>query len=450
MPKYRAISVDLNRSYDVVDMPDVMTRYIWVSLLIRLDREGRIIGDIRFLKSDLFPMMGDISYEDIQRALDYFEQRKMIVRYEIEGRKYLQAVNFKRYQPNLEREAESRIPAPPPKPQNVPVVPTQEAQAIDTDREPDAEPKPEPITVDLEPIPVQETKTETEPVMVAEINPSSTQAPAPALIIAPVDTVERDQEEIPKSREPVKLSAILPKIDKPDTSSVFTVSPPEKQTETDGIISRNPGAYRAIVEFEKRRLKPNFNPLSDYPEELRPIISRFTELWAIDAPKKGQNGFTKWLKDAWAIRDVLDGHGLDVLQEVYKTWRERTSPDGKPPYTVSSLGSIINPVRAVIGQRKAGQIKQNKRLAEFYDELKALDKALIENGVEITEELVKADYPLTYRYAVYVITKETGQPFIYRGESFEQLLSHSPNVDNPRLADLDVMYRKMMTKREAK
>lgn len=112
MPKYRNIHTKTPDSDDINAMPDDFTRLFYVMFFIILDREGRGYDKPAWLKSKAFPLREDVTVEMITAAMDWFEERKMIYRYEAGGKKCFYDPKFQPHQSGLNRESPSVIPAP--------------------------------------------------------------------------------------------------------------------------------------------------------------------------------------------------------------------------------------------------------------------------------------------------------------------------------------------------
>lgn len=113
MPQWRKLHTKITESLDVAEMPDDFTRLLWVLLPTQLCREGRGVDNPSWVRSRVFPMREDVTLKMVGAALDWYEHRGMIARYEVEGRRYFCVPTFRRYQGNTEREAQSEYPAPP-------------------------------------------------------------------------------------------------------------------------------------------------------------------------------------------------------------------------------------------------------------------------------------------------------------------------------------------------
>lgn len=113
MPRYRKLHTKLCESYDFNDMPDDFTRLLWVMLPLQMSREGTIPADAVLIRAKVFPLRRDVSCDQIDAALEWFAERDMIRFYEVNGRRYLWATNFAKYQGNTTRESDSDYPPPP-------------------------------------------------------------------------------------------------------------------------------------------------------------------------------------------------------------------------------------------------------------------------------------------------------------------------------------------------
>ena len=113
MPQWRKLHTKATDSLDINDMPDDFHRLLWVLLPLGLDREGRGLDNPAWVKSRVMTLRTDVTYEDVSRAMDWYERRGMIERYQIDGRCYFWVPSFPRYQGNTSKEAESQFPPPP-------------------------------------------------------------------------------------------------------------------------------------------------------------------------------------------------------------------------------------------------------------------------------------------------------------------------------------------------
>lgn len=85
-------------------------RLLILGLWCLADRAGRLDDRPRYIRAKVFPYECDL---DVEALLSELEQNQLIIRYEINGERFIQVTNFDAYQaPNL-REPESVIPPPP-------------------------------------------------------------------------------------------------------------------------------------------------------------------------------------------------------------------------------------------------------------------------------------------------------------------------------------------------
>lgn len=114
MPKYRKLPLTVIDSLDMADMPDDFTRLTWLMLPLIVCKNGRAVDLPQWLVSKLYPARTDVDAGMIAAAMDWYESRKMIRRYEVDGRRYFELVNWTKHQGDTSREAESPYPDPPP------------------------------------------------------------------------------------------------------------------------------------------------------------------------------------------------------------------------------------------------------------------------------------------------------------------------------------------------
>lgn len=112
-PKYRQIPTKTPESYDFNEIPTDFGRMFWLMLPICLDSEGRGVDSIQWLRSKLFPIREDDVSQKITDIMDWLVNKGMVVRYQVDGRKYFYSVNFKKYQTGTDKEAKSYLPVPP-------------------------------------------------------------------------------------------------------------------------------------------------------------------------------------------------------------------------------------------------------------------------------------------------------------------------------------------------
>lgn len=84
-------------------------RLLFAGLWTMADRRGRLKDQPPVIHGALFPFDPAL---DVDQILDDLERGGFVVRYAVEGRKYLQIVNFERHQHPHPKEPESAIPEP--------------------------------------------------------------------------------------------------------------------------------------------------------------------------------------------------------------------------------------------------------------------------------------------------------------------------------------------------
>jgi hypothetical protein len=112
MPTWRKFHVKTTDSLDLNDMPDDFTRLMWCLLPLKSCREGRGIDLPQWVMAQLFPLRSDVTLEQVENAMRWFQGRGMIKRYGVSGRPYYQIENWHIYQGTTDREAKSPYPAP--------------------------------------------------------------------------------------------------------------------------------------------------------------------------------------------------------------------------------------------------------------------------------------------------------------------------------------------------
>lgn len=80
-------------------------------LPLGLDKEGRGLDNPSWIKAKIMPLREDVTGAMIEAAVSWCAQRGMIVRYEVDGRRYFYVPSFPKYQ-DTSREAPSNYPAP--------------------------------------------------------------------------------------------------------------------------------------------------------------------------------------------------------------------------------------------------------------------------------------------------------------------------------------------------
>ena len=110
MPRIRSIKPDFFKSEDVAALP-LRARLLWIGLWTQCDDHGRYKDSARLIKGDVWPL-DDVSLRDVEEDLSILEQQRRLVRYEVDGKKYLAVVNWHAHQA-INRPSRPKHPGPP-------------------------------------------------------------------------------------------------------------------------------------------------------------------------------------------------------------------------------------------------------------------------------------------------------------------------------------------------
>lgn len=107
MPRSRNIKPGFFKNEDLIDLP-FETRLLFIGLWTMADREGRLEDRPKKIKIELFPC----DNLDIDDMLNQLGQSGFILRYSIDGNKYISIINFQKHQNPHYKEVPSEIPPP--------------------------------------------------------------------------------------------------------------------------------------------------------------------------------------------------------------------------------------------------------------------------------------------------------------------------------------------------
>lgn len=107
MARARNIKPGFFRNEDLVELP-FETRLLFIGLWTIADREGRLEDRPKRIKLDLFPA----DSIDIEDCLHQLAEYGFILRYSVDGARYIQVVAFTKHQNPHKNEQPSTIPAP--------------------------------------------------------------------------------------------------------------------------------------------------------------------------------------------------------------------------------------------------------------------------------------------------------------------------------------------------
>ncbi len=92
-------------------MLPLRARLTWIGLWTHCDDQGRTKDNARLIKGDIWPL-DDVSLAEIEEDLETLAARGRIVRYEVDGRRYLEVTNWSEHQ-KIQKPSPSRLPPPP-------------------------------------------------------------------------------------------------------------------------------------------------------------------------------------------------------------------------------------------------------------------------------------------------------------------------------------------------
>ena len=105
MARARNIKPGFFRNADLVELP-VEARLLFIGLWTLADRSGRLEDRPKQIKMEIFPA----DSVDCDASIDLIVQSGMLERYEVDGKRYLQVVNFCKHQNPHRDEKASTIP----------------------------------------------------------------------------------------------------------------------------------------------------------------------------------------------------------------------------------------------------------------------------------------------------------------------------------------------------
>lgn len=108
MPRARNIKPGFFTNDQLVECP-MATRLLFIGLWTVADREGRLEDRAKKIRMEVFPA-DDV---DVEAALVELAARGFLLRYAVEGARYIQILNWSRHQNPHSRETQSAIPPPP-------------------------------------------------------------------------------------------------------------------------------------------------------------------------------------------------------------------------------------------------------------------------------------------------------------------------------------------------
>ena len=109
MARIRYIKPEFFSDEDLAELK-LETRLTFAGLWCFADRLGRLEDRPKFLKAMIFPY----DNVDMEKQLQALSAKPFIQRYEVEGKKFIQIINWEKHQKPHHTEADSKIPPAPP------------------------------------------------------------------------------------------------------------------------------------------------------------------------------------------------------------------------------------------------------------------------------------------------------------------------------------------------
>lgn len=132
MARMRSVKPEFWTDPDIADLSRD-ARLLYIGLWNLSDEWGRLRGDGRYLKGQLFAYDDDLTAADIQRLVDELDKAGKVVKYEHDGRPYLFLPTLAKHQRLEPDRVPSRLPAPPSADMSTPGDVSSEPRANESD-----------------------------------------------------------------------------------------------------------------------------------------------------------------------------------------------------------------------------------------------------------------------------------------------------------------------------
>lgn len=145
MARIRSVKPEFWADEDLAEAVSRDGRLLYIGLWNLADEHGRLRGDPRFIKGQLFAYDDDLMPADVDKLIGELESARKVVRYRSGSSAYLFLPNLAKHQRLEAAKVESRLPAPPDPSESAPVA---KVRADKSARDPDEpEPGAEPPTL---------------------------------------------------------------------------------------------------------------------------------------------------------------------------------------------------------------------------------------------------------------------------------------------------------------
>lgn len=127
MAEKRMISkvISISKKFNI-RINDHFTRLLYILLIPHSDDFGRLTGDPFKIKALILPMMNDVVWEEVEKALDKLHHAELINWYESGNERYIQIINFDDHQQGLHKRTRSKFPEPPNYSRKFPEIPSEQ------------------------------------------------------------------------------------------------------------------------------------------------------------------------------------------------------------------------------------------------------------------------------------------------------------------------------------
>lgn len=127
MAEKRMIHKSISVSETVnLGLTDIFHMLLFSWMIPHFDDFGRMAGSPAKVKALVCPLLLNKSAKEVETAITEMDQIGLIYWYEVEGQKYIQAVNFEEHQPGLHKRTKSKFPEFPGNSRKFPEIPPEE------------------------------------------------------------------------------------------------------------------------------------------------------------------------------------------------------------------------------------------------------------------------------------------------------------------------------------
>jgi hypothetical protein len=111
MARIRTIKPSFFTSETIGSLDDRDARLTFIGLWTHCDDEGRCIDSPRIIAGALWSLDDDVTFEAVDKHLAQCEERGLILRYQVAGKRLVQVTNWDEHQ-TINRPTPSKLPPP--------------------------------------------------------------------------------------------------------------------------------------------------------------------------------------------------------------------------------------------------------------------------------------------------------------------------------------------------